>query len=90
VLLASTNRRRRCLFFTPSSPRQALTIFIFLARNFCLEFRENKISKQKLMDTTTYASAATLSMSVSQDQKNSFAPEVDFTPLNLSYIHRST
>jgi hypothetical protein len=70
--------------------RSTFTIFIFLARNFCPEFRENKILSQKSMDTTTYASAATLSMSVIQDHKTSFAPEVDFTPLNLSYIHRPT
>jgi hypothetical protein len=40
------------------------------------------------MDTTTYASAATFSVSVIQDHKTSFAPEVDFTPLNLSLIRQ--
>lgn len=42
------------------------------------------------MDTMTYASVAALSMSVTEHHKHAIATEVEFIPLDLSYLRRES
>jgi hypothetical protein len=41
------------------------------------------------MDTMTYASVAVLPASVAKSTRHLLVPEVEFTPLDLSYLSRS-
>jgi hypothetical protein len=51
--------------------------------------RKFEAGGKKIMDTVTYASVAVLPESVANSTRRLLVPEVELTPLDLSYLGRS-